>query len=109
MVVNEKEEILTDEEKFMLRKARQEEKEIFALAEKILGKEEVNKIAFVTFIINEFAEAYKMNRQEGYCYLKLYGGIDFLHNHWWALHTDNPYYAVRDIFDVCKNNGGYLL
>ena len=53
-----------------------------------------------------FAEAYKMNMQVAYRYLKQYGGIDFLQKNWWALHTDNEIWAVRDIYEVCKNNGG---
>jgi len=73
-----------------------------------LDKETDNKVSFLSFIIPEFAEAYKMNKRDGYRYLKKYGGIDFINEHWWALHTDNPYYAIRDIFNVCKNNGGNL-
>jgi len=38
--------------------------------------------------------------------LKKYGGIDFIFEHWWALHTDNPFWAVRDIYEVCRQNGG---
>lgn len=75
----------------------------------ILPNEETrNKIKFFAFIIPEFARAYKMNKQKAYLYLKTYGGLDFLYQNWWALHTDNPLYAVRDLFDVCSQNGGYL-
>ena len=68
--------------------------------------EKRNKIRFISFIIPEFARAYKMNKQTAYQYLKTYGGIDYLFEHWWALHTDNPLYAVRDLYDVCCQNGG---
>jgi hypothetical protein len=47
-----------------------------------------------------------MNRQEAYRYLKKYGGLDFLFEHWWALHTDNPFWAVRDMQEICYRNGG---
>ena len=63
---------------------------------------------YVCFIVPTFAEAYKMDKPEGFRYLKKYGGLDFIREHWWALHTENQYYAVRYIFDVCKNNGGYM-
>ncbi|MDR1227240.1 MAG: DUF3791 domain-containing protein [Prevotellaceae bacterium] len=46
------------------------------------------------------------NAQEAYFYLKKYGGLDFLMKHWWALHTDNPFWFVRDLYDVCYKNGG---
>jgi len=70
----------------------------------IKDSEKRNKIRFVAFIIPEFARAYKMNKQTAYHYLKMYGGLDFLFENWWALHTDNPLYAVRDLYDVCSKN-----
>jgi hypothetical protein len=69
-------------------------------------KEARTKLRFATFIIPESADAYKMDRQEAYRYLKKYGGLDYLFEHWWALHTDNPFWAVRDLFEVCRQNGG---
>jgi hypothetical protein len=78
-----------------------------ALAQKReLDRETQNKVGFMAFIINEFAIAYKMNRQEAYLYLEKYGGLDFLNEHWWALHTDNSFWAVRDLYEVCYENGG---
>ena len=71
-----------------------------------LNKETSDKISFVTFIITEFALAYKMGMPESYRYLKKYGGLDYLSEHWWALHTDNKFYALRDLYDVCYQNGG---
>ena len=72
----------------------------------IKDDEKRNKIRFVSFIIPEFARAYKMNKQTAYRYLKTNGGVDYLLEHWWALHTDNPLYAVRDLYDICSQNGG---
>jgi hypothetical protein len=78
------------------------------MEQKTLDLETRNKIAFVTFIIEKFASAFKKNRQESYQYLKQYGGLDYVFNNWWALHIDNPFYIVREMFDVCKRNGGYM-
>jgi len=72
----------------------------------ILNKEIRNEVSFMSFIITEFAASYKMNVQNAYRYLKQYGGLDFLHENWWALHTDNPFWAVRDMFEICRQNGG---
>jgi hypothetical protein len=69
-------------------------------------KEAGNRLSFITFIIPEFARSYKMNKQDAYLYLKKYGGLDYLYEHWWALHTDNPFWAVRDLYEVCYKNGG---
>jgi hypothetical protein len=71
-----------------------------------LDREMQNKMLFMAFIISKFARAYKMNKPKAYLYLKKYGGLDYLNECWWALHTDNPYWAVRDIYKVCLSNGG---
>ncbi len=71
-----------------------------------LDKQTSDKVSFISFIIPEFALAYKMNVQQAYFYLKQYGGIDYLNRHWWALHTDTPYWAVRSMFQICRSNGG---
>jgi hypothetical protein len=46
-----------------------------------LNKETSDKISFISFIIPEFAAAYKMKISDAYRYLKQYGGLDFLHKH----------------------------
>jgi hypothetical protein len=71
-----------------------------------LDKDTRDSISFITFIIPEFAKSYKMNIQDAYRYLKKYGGLDYLYENWWALHTDNPFWAVRDMFEICRQNGG---
>jgi hypothetical protein len=76
------------------------------LDRKTLDKETSDKVSFITFIVPEFAAAYKMNVQNAFFYLKNYGGWDYLNKCWWALHTDSTNYAVRDIYEVCRENGG---
>ena len=71
-----------------------------------LDREMQNKVLFMAFIITKFARAYKMSKPNAYRYLKKYGGMDFINECWWALHIDNPFWAVRDIYKVCRNNGG---
>ena len=71
-----------------------------------LNKEISDKISFMTYIVPAFADAYKMNVQDAFFYLKKYGGWDFLKEHWWALHTDNVLYALDDLYEVCYENGG---
>jgi hypothetical protein len=73
---------------------------------RVLDRETQNKVNFMAFIIQEFALSYKMSGPDAYRYLKKYGGIDFLDECWWPLHTDNPYWAVKDMYKVCRSNGG---
>ena len=71
----------------------------------VANKEKQNKVRFVSFIIPEFARAYKMDKQEAYRLLKKYGGLDYVFSNWWTLHIDNPYWVVREMLDVCRHNG----
>jgi hypothetical protein len=76
------------------------------MEKKVIDKATSDKISFISYIIPKFATDYKMGMQQAYQYLKKYGGLDFLMEHWWALHTDNDIWAVHDIYQVCRNNGG---
>ena len=76
------------------------------MATTTLDKQTSDKIAFISYIIPKFADTYKMNRQEAYRYLKKYGGLDFIFKYWWTLHVDNPFWSLREIQEVCYENGG---
>jgi hypothetical protein len=76
------------------------------MAKEIENSEDSSKISFIASIIPAFADAYKMNVSNAYDYLKKYGGLSYLLEEWWALHTENIVWAVRDIYEVCRNNGG---
>ena len=71
-----------------------------------MNEEMHNKVRFITFMIAQFAKAYKMGKREAYLYLRQYGGFDYLKNHWWALHIQNPFWVERELFAVCRKNGG---
>jgi hypothetical protein len=71
-----------------------------------LDRETQNKVAFMTFIIVKFASAYKMNSQKAYLYLKEYGGLDYLDEFWWTLHTEDTFCSVRALYEECYRNGG---
>jgi hypothetical protein len=71
-----------------------------------LDKETSDKVSFIAYIVPIFADEYKMGTQNAYFYLKKYGAWDFLNEHWWALHTDNPFWTVRNLYDICYENGG---
>ncbi|MDR0982919.1 MAG: DUF3791 domain-containing protein [Culturomica sp.] len=66
----------------------------------------INRISFITFIIEKFASTYKMDRQYAFLYLKKYGGLQYAFECWQSLHVDNPFWAVRDIYKICYKNGG---
>ena len=40
-----------------------------------MSEETHNKVRFITFMIAQFAKAYKMSKREAYAYLRQYGGV----------------------------------
>ena len=76
------------------------------MKKQVLEKSASDKISFISYIIPKFASSYKMNIQDAYFYLKKHGGLKYLYENWWALHTDNPFWAVRDMHKVCVGNRG---
>jgi hypothetical protein len=73
-----------------------------------IDREDDNRMSYIAYVINEFPEAFKMEKQKGYLYLEQYGGLDYLCKHWWALHIKNQREVMNTLFDVCKKNGGYM-
>jgi len=71
-----------------------------------MDKATSDKISFMTYIVPAFADTYKMNVQDAFFYLKKHGAWDFLNEHWWALHTDSTFWAVRSLYTICYKNGG---
>ncbi|MDR2496035.1 MAG: DUF3791 domain-containing protein [Tannerellaceae bacterium] len=73
-----------------------------------LDEETKMRISNTNYLIFKFAYAFKMSVPDAYRFLKKYGGLDFLYEHYWALHVDNPRYAVRDMMRICQQNGAPL-
>ena len=71
-----------------------------------MTKDNYHWIEYVNMIIFEFAASYKLSVQKTYAFLKQYGGIDFLKEFYDVEHTENPYYTVRTLLNVCRNHGG---
>jgi len=74
--------------------------------DKMLNKESYHWIEYVNMIIFEFASSYKLPVKQAYSYLKQYGGIGFLNEFYDVEHTENPYYTVRTLLNICRNHGG---
>ena len=72
----------------------------------VLDKETSDKISFITYIVPEFAAAYKMKMQDAFFYLQKFGGWTFLNRHWKMLHTANSFFVVDYLYRICYQNGG---
>lgn len=67
-----------------------------------------NKVAYVIYCINKFAERYRLSARQAYEYLARFKGLDFLDECYEAEHTLSFDDAVDDLSVVCKRNGGGL-
>ncbi|MDR1417540.1 MAG: DUF3791 domain-containing protein [Prevotellaceae bacterium] len=66
-------------------------------------------IEYVVFIVHKFARTYHLTRCEAFDYLREFKGIEFLRENYGFEHTQNPYWTVKDLLDICQRNGGYSL
>jgi hypothetical protein len=66
-------------------------------------------IEYIVFIVHEFASTYYLTRREAFNYLNEFKGIAFLEENFGLEHTQNPYWTVRNLLELCKRNGGYSL
>lgn len=72
---------------------------------RVLDRETENKVDFIAFIIQQFAMTFMMSGPDAYRHLKKYGGLDYLYEFWWTLHTENPIFSVHALYEECYRNG----
>jgi len=65
-------------------------------------------IIYVTLCIREFAKKFDVPIPECYNYLKDYGGLGFLIEHYDIEHTLSIDDALDDMCAICAKNGGKL-
>ena len=65
-----------------------------------------NVIAYIVATISEFAKSHHLSVREASNYLIRFKGIDFLTEHYDAEHLLSFDDSVRDLTQVCLNNGG---
>ncbi|MDR0687191.1 MAG: DUF3791 domain-containing protein [Prevotellaceae bacterium] len=66
-------------------------------------------VEYLVFIIHKFARTYHLTDPEAVDYLIRFKGTEFLRENYGCEHTQNPYWTVKDVLDVCRRNGGYPL
>jgi hypothetical protein len=62
---------------------------------------------YMTCVI-EFAESKSMGEKGAFDYLYAHKGIEYLHEHYDVEHRLSPEDAVKDLTEVCGNNGGNI-
>jgi len=65
-----------------------------------------NRVNWTVVCVNEFAKRKALDAKTAFQYLYLFGGIQFLKDHYEAEHLLSLDDAVEDLGQVCQNNGG---
>ena len=66
------------------------------------------KIPFINACIRSFSRRVKMPVQNSFQYLERFKGLDFLIGFYGTLHLQSVDDTVKDLLEVCRNNGGCL-
>ncbi|NDV82025.1 DUF3791 domain-containing protein [Bacteroides sp. 51] len=67
-----------------------------------------NKITYINYCINAFADKYELSSKEAYSYLRRFKGLEFLDKCYEAEHLLSIRDAVKDLVTICKSNGGEI-
>ena len=67
-----------------------------------------NRITYMIYCINAFADRYCLTAKQAFAYLKRFKGMDFLDECYEAEHQLSLEDAVNDLSIICKRNGGGL-
>lgn len=67
-----------------------------------------NRVTYIIYCINAFAERYQLSSKQAFAYLKRFQGMAFLDECYEAEHQLSIQDAVNDLSIICKRNGGGL-
>ena len=67
-----------------------------------------NRITYMVYCINAFAERYRLTTKQAFAYLNRFKGMDFLDECYEAEHQLSLEDAVNDLSIICKRNRGGL-
>ena len=67
-----------------------------------------SRVNWTVVCVNEFARRKALDAKAAFKYLYMFGGIQFLMEHYEAEHLLSFDDAVEDLGQVCQNNGGTI-
>jgi predicted RNase H-like HicB family nuclease len=67
-----------------------------------------DRIQYYMKCVSEFAESKSMDEKDAFDYLYTHKGIEYLHECYDVKHPLSPEKAVKDLTEVCGNNGGSI-
>jgi len=66
-------------------------------------------IAYIVFIVSEFAKEHSLSLNNAFSYLAEYGAIRFLDENYDAEHLLSTDEVVEDMYAISRRNGGVLV
>ena len=68
----------------------------------------IKRLNYLMVFVKLFADRFGLTEKQAFNYLDAHKGFDFVDRHYEAIHTLDFSYAIADVQEVCRANGGAL-
>lgn len=68
----------------------------------------IKQLNYLMVFVKMFADRFGLSEKQAFNYLDAHKGLAFVDKHYEAIHTLDFAYAIEDVQEVCRENGGRL-
>lgn len=73
-----------------------------------MSQSSIKRLNYLMVFVKLFANKFGLSERQAFNYLDVHRGFDFVDRHYEAIHTLDFEYAIADVQEVCRANGGAL-
>ena len=73
-----------------------------------MSQSSIKRLNYLLVFVKLFADKFDLSEKQAFNYLDAHKEFDFVDRHYEAIHTLDFEYAIADIQEVCRANGGAL-
>lgn len=73
-----------------------------------MSQSSIKRLNYLMVFVKLFANKFGLSERVAFNYLDAHKGFDFVDKHYEAIHTLDFAYAIADVQEVCRANGGAL-
>lgn len=73
-----------------------------------MSQSSIKRLNYLLVFVKLFADKFDLSEKQAFNYLDAHKGFDFVDRHYEAIHTLDFEYAIANIQEVCRANGGAL-
>ena len=73
-----------------------------------MSQKHYNKLNYLMVFVKMFADKFGLTERQAFNYLDAHKGFHFVNKHYDVIHTMDFSYAIQDVQEVCRANGGQL-